>query len=149
MEVFERHVSRYEKATAVVFWIMLLLTVITQVFFHGHVLLLMAIFAVLAVTFSLLVFLPEVYEFGEESLSIVKPKLRITVRIPYDQILKIDTVGLFRHLKRDFDSVEVILTFRPSGGKRKRTVSCHPKNVLAFVKALQEKCPDLEQEKKE
>ena len=147
MKVFQRHVSGFEKATAVIFWLMLLLTIVTQVFFNGDVLLLMVIFATLAVLFSLLVFLPEHYEFGERALSVGRPGSKRTVSIPYDHILKFDTVGLFRHLKKDFDSAEVILTFKPTRGGRKRTISCHPKNVLGFVKTLQEKCPDLVQDK--
>lgn len=143
MKVLKRHISVFEKATAVIFWVMLLLTIITQVFFDGDVLLLMALFAVLAVVFSLMVFLPETYEFREETLSVVNPKLKRVVHIPYDRIVKIDTVGLFRQLKKDFDSTEVILTFKPVGGERKRTISCHPKNVLGFMRMLHEKCPHL------
>ena len=143
MEVFKKHVSVFEKATAVVFWAMLLLTIVTWVFFDGNVVLLMGIFALLAIAFSLIVFLPEVYEFGDETLSVVNPKLKRAVHIRYDQILKFDTVGLFRHLKKDFDTTEVIITFKPAGGGSKRTISCHPKNVLEFMRTLQEKCPQL------
>ena len=58
-------------------------------------------------------------------------------------VLHIDAVGSFRSSKRDFDSVEVILEYSRVGNERTKSISCHPKNVTGFVKALQERCPNL------
>jgi len=146
MRVFKKHVSGAEKVAAVIFWAFLLLVIVTQVFFDGDVLLLMAIFAVLAIMVSLVLFLPELYEFREKSFCISKPKLKKEIDIPYGNIMKYEAVGMFRQLKREFDSAEIILTYTPADGGRKRTVLCHPKNVLGFVKTLQERCPNLQYE---
>lgn len=146
MKVFKKHISKFEKAAALGFWSVLLLTVITQVFFDVNVLLWLVIIVVLTVTYSLVVFLPEVYEFKEETFSVVNIKLNKSVIIPYDRIIKIDTVGLFRNIKKDFDSAEIIITYKPVGKGNKCTILCHPKNIMAFVKLLYEKCPNLIQD---
>ena len=142
MKRYERHISDVEKAVAVILWLLFLLSVITQVFFDGNVLALTAVFAVCSVVFSCLVFLPEHYTLREDAL-VVEPAFGKMIVIPYERILHIDTVGTFRGSKRDFDTVEVIVKYRPAGKKLTRTVSCHPKNVLGFVNTLKPSCPNL------
>ena len=143
MGTYQKHISDTEKAVAVILWLLFALTLVTQLFFNGNVLALAAVFAVCAAVFSCLAFLPESYELLEESLVVVNPVLRRRLVIPYVQILHIDTVGTFRGSKRDFDTVEVIVKYRPAGKKLTRTVSCHPKNVLGFVNTLKPSCPNL------
>ena len=142
MERYPRHISTVEKIVAVILWLMTAAAVVTQLFFQEDVLALAAVFAVLGLVFSCLVFLPESYELQEGAL-VVDSALRKRLVIPYEQILHIDTVGTFRSSKRDFDTVEVIVKYRPLGKKLTRTVSCHPKNVLGFVNTLKPSCPNL------
>lgn len=139
---YSRHVSTVEKIVAVILWLMAVAAVVTQLFFNENVLALAAVSAVCGVVFSCLVFLPETYELQENAL-VVESALRKRLVIPYEQILHIDTVGTFRGSKRDFDTVEVMVKYRPTGKKLTRTVSCHPKNVLGFVNTLKPSCPNL------
>lgn len=143
MEKFSKHISGTEKAVAVILGLLLLLAVAVQLFFAGDVLLLILALAACTAVFCALVFLPETYELREDSLTVANKLLGSSVYIPYSTVLHIDTVGSFRSSKRDFDTVEVILKYRPAGKKGTRTISCHPKNVQGFVKSLQEKCPNL------
>ena len=142
MERYPRHISTVEKIVAVVLWLMAVAAVVTYLFFHENVLTLAVVFTVCGVVFSCLVFLPESYELQVDAL-VVESALRKRLVIPYAQILHIDTVGTFRGSKRDFDTVEVIVKYRPLGKKLTRTVSCHPKNVLGFVNTLKPSCPNL------
>ena len=143
MEKYQRHVSGVEKIVAVIIWAALVLALITQLCYNENVLALIVVLAVCAVTFSWLVFLPEFYELREDSLVIVKSLPSKTVVIPYALILHIDTVGTFRSSKKDLDTVEAIIKYRPQGKKLTRTVSCHPKNILGFVNALKPRCENL------
>lgn len=145
MEKFQKHISTSEKTTAVLLGLLLGLTVVTQLFFQGDVLLLMLVLAVCEALFCGMVFLPETYEFGAGELVIDNPVLRRRTVIPYDAIWTYDAVGGFRGFQRDSDSVEMILKYETPGGKN-RSVACHPKNVLGFTKKLQENCPNLTQE---
>lgn len=143
MEKFPKHISTMEKTAAGIFGLLLILSIAVQVFFNGDVLLLIMVLAVCATLLFCLVFIPETYELREDSLTVVNQLTHRSVSIPYDVILHIDTVGTFRSAKRDFDSVEVILKYRPVGMKRIRTISCHPKNVQGFVKSLRGRCANL------
>ena len=143
MERFQKHISRFEKATAVVFYMMLLLCIVTQLFFGGGATLLTAVIAVISALFSWLVFAPEHYELKENALVICRGVSGRCMDIRYDSIISIDSVGNFRSAKRDLDSVEVVIKYRLGDGRR-RSVSCHPKNVLGFVRLLQDRCPNLE-----
>lgn len=143
MEKFQRHISGVEKLVAVILWGMLVLALVTQLYFHENVLVLTAVLAVCAAGFSGLVFLPESYELRENALVIVKSLPNRELVIPYEQILLVDTVGAFRSFKRDFDTVEAMVKYRPAGKKLSRTVSCHPKNVLGFVNTLKPRCANL------
>ena len=142
MEKYRKHISDTEKTVAVILWLLFLLSVATHLLFDGNVLALAAIFAACGLVFSCLVFLPESYELREDAL-VVESALRKRLVIPYEQILHVDTVGTFRGSKRDFDTVEVIVKYRPIGKKLTRSVSCHPKNVLGFVNTLKPSCPNL------
>ena len=143
VEKFQKHVSFFEKATAIVVGLLLLACIITQFFFDGDVLRLMVVLAACELVFSYLAFWPETYELREDSLSIVAAKRRQRANIPYDTIVDIDTVGTFRASKKDFDTVEIILTFVPRGKRRARSVSCHPKDSHRFVAGLRARCPNL------
>lgn len=142
MDTYRKHISQSEKAVAAIIWAFFLLAMVTQIFFSGKVLVLAALFAVCGVVFSCLVFLPESYMLREDAL-VVERFLRKPMILPYGEILHIDTVGTFRSSKRDMDTVEVIVKYRPTGKKLARSVSCHPRNVLGFVNALKPKCPNL------
>ena len=146
MVKFQKHVSIFEKATAVIVGFLLLLCIITQFFFDGDVLRLMVVLATCELVFSYLAFWPETYELREDSLVIVAVGKRARGEIPYHTVFDLETVGRFRDAKKDFDTVEIILTYVPTGKKMARSVSCHPKNVHAFVKELQPRCPNLCQE---
>ena len=146
MEKFQKHISFFEKATAIVVGLLLLLCIITQIFFEGDVLLLIAILTVCELIFSYLVFWPETYEFRDASLAIVTLKQRVRKEIPYCSVFDLETVGRFRDAKKDFDTVEILLTYVPTGKKMARSVSCHPKNVHGFVKELRLRCPNLSRE---
>lgn len=143
MKEFRKHVSNTEKAVAVILWLLLVLAIVAQLFFGGGVLALILVIAICAGVYSFLVFVPEVYEFRDDSFAVVNTLLHRSVTIPYATILHIDTVGTFRSSKRDFDSVEVIVKYRPQGKKRVRSISAHPTNVRDFFKLLQERCPNL------
>lgn len=143
MKKYSKHISGIEKVVAAILGAMLILTVIVQVFFDGGVSLLLLILAVCTAVFSYLVFLPEIYELREDSLVVVNQLLQHSISVPYDTVLQIDTVGSFRNSKRDIDTVEVIVRYRPRGKKRTRSLSIHPKNVPDFFKQLQERCPNL------
>ena len=147
MEKFPKHISLFEKATAVIVGFFLLICIITQIFFDGDLLLLIAISAACELVFSYLVFWPEVYEFQETSLVITTIGQKNRAEIPYNAVFDFETVGRFRDAKKDFDTVEIILTYVPSGKKRARSVSCHPKNVHGFVNELQLRCPNLSRER--
>ena len=146
MEKFPKHITFFERATAIIVGLLLLLCIVTQIFFEGDVLLLIAILTVCELVFSYLVFWPETYEFRETSLAIVTWKQKIRKEIPYSSVFALETVGRFREAKRDFDTVEILLTYVPAGSKLARSVSCHPKNVHGFVKELQVRCPNLSYE---
>jgi len=143
MKEFRKHVSNTEKAVAVILWLLLALSVVAQLFFGGGTLALILVVAICAGVYSFLVFIPEVYELRDDSLTVINTLLRRSVTIPYTTILHIDTVGTFRSSKRDFDSVEVIVKYKPQGKKRPRSISAHPTNVRDFFKLLQERCPNL------
>ena len=143
MERFQKHISRFEKVTAVVFYMMLLLCIVTQLFFGGGATLLTAVIAVISGLFSWLVFAPEYYELKEDALFICRGVSGRCMGIRYDSIISIDSVGNFRSAKRDLDSVEVLIKYRLGDG-RMRSVFCHPKNVLGFVRLLQDRSPNLE-----
>jgi len=143
MKAFRKHISHSEKVVAAVLWLLLVLSVVAQLFFGGGVLTLCLLSAVCAAVYSFLVFVPEVYELREDSLAVVTPLLHRSVAIPYAEILKIDTVGSFRSSKRDADTIEVILKYRTAGKNRLRSISCHPKKVQDFVRELQPLCPNL------
>lgn len=144
MERFQKHISQWEKTVAVILYLMLLLTIVTQLFFGGEVLLLMGVFAACALIFSWLVFEPEIYELQENHLVVIRGKR--CFEIPYEWIIVIDTLGSFRGLKRDIDSTEVVLKYKLEGTEKKKSISCHPKNVMRFAKLLREKCPSLDTE---
>jgi hypothetical protein len=120
------------------------MTTVTQIFFNGKVFLLMLVSVAIAIVFSLMVFMPETYEFGEKDLTIKRAWPKKVLVIPYENILKYKAMGFFRNMKRDFDSVEMVLTYTLPGKAWRKTISCHPKKVLAFVKLIQERCPNLE-----
>ena len=143
MKEFRKHVSNTEKAVAVILWLLLVLAIVAQLFFGGGVLALILVIAICAGVYSFLVFVPEVYEFRDDSFAVVNTLLHRSVTIPYATILHIDTVGTFRSSKRDFDSVEVIVKYRPQGKKRVRSISAHPTNVRDFFNLLQARCPNL------
>ena len=146
MDKFPKHISAFEKVTAIVIGIFLLLCVIAQLFFNGDVLRLITILSVCELALSWMVFWPETYELREDSLAIVTVGEKVIREIPYHAVFDLETVGRFRDAKKDFDTVEIILTYVPVGKKRARSVSCHPKNVQAFVEKLQSRCPNLGQE---
>lgn len=143
MKEFKKHISDTEKAVAVIMWLFLVLAAIVQLFFGGGALPLILVVAVCAVVYSLLVFIPEIYELRDDSLTVVNTLWHRSITVPYATILHIDTVGTFRSSKRNLDSVEVIVKYRPHGNKRVQSISVHPTNVRDFVKLLQEQCPNL------
>ena len=143
MKEFKKHVSNTEKAVAVILWLLLILAVAAHLFFGGGVLALILAVAICAGVYSFLVFIPEVYELRDDSLVVVNTLFNRSVTIPYITVLNIDTVGTFRSSKQDFDSIEVIVRYRPQGKKRMRSISTHPTNVRDFFKLLQERCPNL------
>ena len=146
VEKFPKHVTFFEKVTVTVVGILLLLCVVTQLFLEGDVLLLIAVLTAYELIFSYLVFWPETYEFRETSLAIITGKQKIRKEIPYSSVFVLETVGRFRDAKKDFDAVEVLLTYVPDGKKLAHSVSCHPKHVRGFVKELQQRCPNLSNE---
>ena len=146
VEKFPKHISFFEWATAVIIGLVLILAIIAQIFFDSDTLRLIVILAVSELVLSYLVFWPETYEFRENSLVIMTGKQRIRKEILYNTVFDLDTVGRFRDAKRDADTVEVIVIYVPKEGETPRTISCHPKNVQAFVEKLQSRCPNLGQE---
>lgn len=146
MVKFPKHITLFEKATAIIVGLLLLLCIITQIFFDGDILLLIAILTICELVFSYLVFWPETYEFRDDFLAIVTVGNKVMREIPYRAVYDLETVGRFRDAKKDFDTVEIILTYVPAGKKGARSVSCHPKNVHAFVNELQSRCPNLSRE---
>ena len=146
MEEYQKHISFAEKTVAVVLGALLLLTLVTQLFFNGNVLHLLILLAVCTAVYAWLVFLPETYELRDDSLTVVRLFGRKTVRIPCADILQIDVNGTFREFKKEADSAEAILRYRSGEDGRTRTIACHPKNLIGFVKSLQEKCPNLVKE---
>ena len=146
MEKFQKHITFLEKITGAVLGLALLVCIVTQIFFDGDVMLLIAVLAVCELVFSYLVFWPETYEFRETSLVIATTGGRRRAEIPYCTVFDVETAGKFREAKKDFDSVEIILTYVPTGKKLARSVSCHPKNVHDFINELQLRCPNLYRE---
>lgn len=143
MEKFQKHISSFEIAVAVIIYLLLVVITITQLFFGGGVLLFWLVVAACAGVFSYLVFVPETYEFQKNAIVIEKAGRGKSTCIPYENVIKFDTVGSFLLAKKDADMIEVILTYRPAGKSGSTTVSCHPKKVHEFVKVLQRKCPDV------
>ena len=146
MKSFQKQVSVTEKVATGVIWFFVGITIVAQLIFNESVLLLLSVLTVCASIFSVLVFAPETYNFTEKFFLIIKGNGRKTICIPYDSIVKFDTVGSFRLSKIEFDTVEVILTYKQNESKRKKTISCHPRNVQEFVRILQDACPHLEYE---
>lgn len=143
MKRYKKHVTRTEKVGPTLIGVLLAIAIVAQLFFNCVVLPLIMLLGVCLAILLGLIFLPEFYELHRNDLVIVNPLLSSNLHISYDEILYIDTIGLFRRVKRDMDAVEVVLKYRPSGKKMIRTVCCHPKNVTDFVKELQERCPNL------
>ena len=142
MNRFPKHISYLEYAAAGVLLLFFLLAAAVQLFFGGGALPLLFFFGIGLALFAGLAFLPESYEITEDAL-LVDRKLFGRRLIPFQEILQLDVVGNYRFFKRDFDSAEVIVRYRPAGKKRVRSVSCHPEGMLEFVRLLQEKCPNL------
>ena len=140
---FQKHISRIEIILAGAMYLLLLLAMITQLFFGGGALLILAALTIISVVYTYLVFWPECYEFKEHSFLLTNSKRERTLEIRYLDIIDFNTVGSFQLSQRDFDTVEVILTYRTGPKERKRTVSCHPKDIHGFVNMLQKQCPHL------
>lgn len=140
---FKRHITVFEKGTAIILWGFLGITAIAQLFYGIGAELLIAVFAFFAFLFTYLVFLPVEYELGEHELVVISSLSGKKQRIPYGEIIDCDTVGSFLLSKKDFDAVEAIITYCPEGKKRNKTVSCHPKNVTDFVQTLYVRAPHL------
>ena len=145
MSRYKRHISRFEIAAAIVIGGVLLAAVFSQLFYGSDLTLLMAILTVCGLLYAFLLLTPIAYDFEETELVLVNPKPLQSKRIRYADVIYIDTVGSFHLSKKDFDTVEVILTCRLASGWKK-TVSCHPKNVTDFVKTLHERCPNIVQD---
>ena len=131
-------------ATAILMWILSAAIVCIRIIYGGELMLLFAIFIVSAVVLSVLLITPLGYEFKEEELVIINKKPLSDRCIPYSSIIKCDTIGSFVMSKGDIDAVEVLITYKPEGNNRKKTVCCHPKKVDKFMKTLQESCPHME-----
>jgi len=140
---YKRHITVFEKGTAIILWGFLGVAVVTQLFYGIGAELLIAVFAFFALLFTYLVFLPVEYELNADELVVISSATGRTQQIPFSQIIDCDTIGSFRLSKRDFDAVEAIITYHPDGKKRKKTISCHPKNVTDFVQTLYVRVPHL------
>ena len=145
VECYKRHVTLFEKIAAVTFWIFAISAIVVQLFYGGGAEMFTAIIVAFTVLFTYMVFGPVTYELREDELAVIMPivNYRKENLISYNVMINCDTVGSFFLSKRDLDAVEVIITYRPTGSNRNRTISCHPKNVQDFVKRLNEKCPHL------
>ena len=144
MKSFKRHISVAEKLTAVFIWALFLTTLGVRLFFGGELTVLLVIFAVCAAVFTFLLLTPLRYDFGDDQLLIVNKKPLKDRAIPYKAVIKCDTIGSFRHSKWDINAGEVLITYKPDGERRKKTVCCHPQKVDKFVKLLQDSCPYME-----
>ena len=140
---FKRHITVFEKATAIILWGILGAAMVAQLFYGIGAELLIAVFAIFAVLFTYLVLLPVEYEFGEDELVVINSLFGKTQRISYEEMIDCDTVGSFLLSKQDFDAVEAIITYRPTGKKTKKSVSCHPKNITDFVQTIYVRAPHL------
>ena len=137
MKSFKRHVSIFEKSALAVIWLLVVLSIAAVLFYDGGGLMLMAGSSFCALLLSYLILVPIRYDFEEDALVLVNPKPLKSKRIFYSAMICYDTVGSFLASKVDFDSTEVVITYRSNGGAFKKTVSCHPQNMQGFVAELQ------------
>ena len=142
---YKKHISIFEITAAIVIGGVLLVAAVSQIFYGSDLTLLMAILTCCGFLYAFLLLTPIAYGFEETELVLVNPKPMQNKRIRYADVIYIDTVGSFLLSKKDFDTVEVILTYQLANGWKK-TVSCHPKNVTDFVKTLHERCPNIVQD---
>ena len=142
---YKKHISIFEIIAAIVIGGILLVAVVSQIIYGSDLTLLIAILMFCGLLYAFLLLTPIAYVFEETELVLVNPKPMRSKRIRYADVIYIDTVGSFLLSKKDFDTVEVILTYRLSSGWKK-TVSCHPKNVTDFVKTLHEHCLNIIQD---
>ena len=143
LKSFKRHVSVLEKTALIVIWLLMAVSVAAQLFYGGGAMTLLLCLSVCAVLLSYLILTPARYEFEDDALVLVNFKPMRNKKIPYADMICYDTVGSFLALKVDFDSTEVMITYKSDKSVFKKTVSCHPKNIQDFVKALQQRCPNL------
>lgn len=144
MITFKRHVSRLEIATASVIALVLAFVFAVQLIYSSNLWRLLGILTACEAVFLFLILTPLSYKFEDDCLVLINPGPIGDKRISYSTVVKQDTVGSFLHSQKDFNSIEVILTYCPEGAGRNRTISCHPENVRGFVQLLREKCPNLE-----
>ena len=137
MKVFERHISKFEKAALAFFYLAFGLMILGQLVYGGGAVWFIAVTAVGAAALTYLLFVPSRYEFHQHALVIVNPKPLHNKEIRYSDIIRLDTVGSFWAAKFETDSLEVFVRYRPNGPKSRKTVSCHPKNVVDFVETLE------------
>ena len=144
MRSFKRHIGFVEMATAVFIWALFFATLGVRLFFGGELTVLLLFFGCCAAVLTFLLLTPLRYEFGDDSLLIVNKKPLKDRIIPYKSVVKCDTIGSFMVSKSDIDAVEVLITYKPDGANRSKTICCHPKKVDKFVKMLQDSCPTME-----
>jgi len=147
MKAFERHISKLEKAALAIFYILFVLMILGQMIYGGGAVWLMIALAVGSVVLTYLLFVPLRYEFHQHALVIVNPKPLGDKEIKYSDIIRFDTVGSYFAAKLDVDSVEVLVRYRPNGPKSRKSVSCHPKNVVGFVEVLENHIEECEKKK--
>ena len=148
MKTFKRHISKFEKAALVIFYIVFLLMLLGQAVYGGGAVWFMAVTAVGSAVLTYLLFVPSGYEFHQHALVIVNPKPLNNKEIRYSDIIRFDTVGSYFAAKFETDSLEVLIRYRPNGPKSRKSVSCHPKNVVDFVETLEKHIEECEKSNK-
>lgn len=143
MRRYKKHISWIDITAVIVLGGVWLVAFINQLFYSSDMTLLMTLLTACGLLYAFLLLTPIAYEFEEAELVLVNPKPLQSKRIRYVDVIYIDPVGSFFLFNQDADTIAVILSYRPSGSGRKKTVSCHPKNVTDFVKTLQDHCPNL------